>query len=692
MSVRPVFRRWRRGLLSVLATVAFTACCLAGVGGLSPAVAAVTTNQVGVTPAPMGWASWNSFASQIGYSTIKAQADALVSSGMAAAGYDYVNIDEGWWHGTRDSSGNITVDTTKWPGGMAAMASYIHSLGLKAGIYTDAGKNGCGYYYPTPSTVPAYAGTGSEGHYQQDMQTFQNWGFDYVKVDWCGGNAEGLDQKTTYQAISAANVAATAVTGRKLVLSLCEWGTGRPWNWGAGTASLWRTSTDIIYYGSSPSMSNMLSNFDQTLHPSSQHTGYYNDPDMLMVGMTGLSYAQDRTHLGLWAISGAPLIAGNNLATMDSTTASILTNRELIAIDQDPRGLQGVKVAEDTTGLQVYSKVLSGTGKRAVLLLNRTSAAAPITARWADTGLTTAAASVRDVWAATDKGSFATGYTATVPAGGSVLLTVSGTEASGTTYEAESASNTLAGTATTAACSACSGGSEVNLIGNGSANTLTFNGVAASASGVQMATIAYINGDSTARTATLQVNGQTPTVLAFPPTGSWSTPGTVSVLIGLAKGSANTLKFSNSTAWAPDLDAVYVQGIAGTVGNEIVGTGSGRCADINDNTITNGTQAQLWVCSGGHNQTFTRTSRGELVVYGNKCLDAYNNGTTNGTAVDIWDCNSGNNQKWTVDSNGTITSNLSGLCLDAYGNGNANGTKLDLWTCNGGSNQSWALN
>ncbi len=666
-------------------------------GGRTPSVdigrtepVAVSTDQIPVPSAPMGWASWNSFASSIDYDTIKAQADALVSSGMAAAGYTYVNIDDGWWQGARDSDGEIVTDESLFPGGMKAMADYIHSKGLKAGIYTDAGKQGCGYYYPT--TRPAAPNTGSEGHYQQDMQTFQEWGFDFVKIDWCGGNAEGLDQETTYKAISAANDAAAAITGRKLVLSFCEWGTGNPWNWGAGTARMWRTSTDIIFWGNSPSTANMLANFDKTLHPSSQHTGYYNDPDMLMVGMNGFTAAQNRTHMSLWAISGAPLLAGNNLTTMSATTASILRNSEVIAIDQDARGLQGVKVAEDTKGLQVYSKVLSGTGKRAVLLLNRTSSSASITARWADMGLTTASATVRDVWTATDAGSFATGYSATVPAGEAVLLTVSGTEGSGITYEAESSSNTLAGSAATGTCASCSNGSLVGWIGNGSANTLTFNNVSAAASGVQLATIAYVNGGSTARTATLQVNGQQPTVVSFPPTGSWTTPGTVSVLVGLAKGATNTLKFSNSGAWAPNLDAVLLQGIAGTNGNEIIGAGSGRCLDLAKNTITNATQLTLWDCVGGHNQTFTSTSRGELVVYGNKCLDANDNGTANGTKVIIWDCTGGTNQKWTVNSNGTVTNNLSGLCLDAVGNGTANGTKIDLWTCNGGTNQRWTLN
>lgn len=612
------------------------------------ATAPVAASQVAVTPPPAGWASWNSFASSIDYSTIKAQADALVSSGLAAKGYKYLNIDEGWWQGARDSSGNITVDTTQWPGGMAAIATYIHSKGLKAGIYTDAGKNGCGYYYPT--TRPAAANTGSEGHYQQDFQTFQNWGFDYVKVDWCGGNAEGLDQATTYKAIGAANTAATAVTGRTMVLSVCEWGTGNPWNWGAGTADLWRTSTDIIYWGNSPSSANMLANFDKALHPSAQHTGDYNDPDMLMVGMSGFTAAQNRTHMSLWAISGAPLLAGNNLTTMSSETAAILGNSEAVAIDQDTRGLQGVKVAEDSTGLQVYSKVLSGTGKRAVLLLNRTSSAASITARWADMGLTTASASVRNVWSATNAGSYATGYTATVPAGEGVLLTVSGTEAAGATYTGSTSVTATAG-----------------------------------ASGVKLADITYANGNSTDRTTTLQVNGQYATTVTLPPTGSSSTYGTVSVLVSLAKGS-NTLTFSSAPS------SVYVQDLAGTNGTALKGTGSGRCADLGQNTITNGVQAQLWDCTGGQNQTFTATSRSELVLYGNKCLDAYNSGTTNGTKVIIWDCNSQTNQKWTVNSNGTITNNLSGLCLDAISNGTANGTLLDLWTCNGGANQQWTRN
>ncbi|MFD5517619.1 lectin [Streptomyces sp. NPDC127066] len=646
------------------AVLLLTVAALTGLGRpaapLRTTPAAVATTQAAVTPPPMGWASWNSFASAIDYATIKAQADALVSSGMAAAGYTYVNIDEGWWQGARDSSGDISVDTARWPGGMKAIADYIHGKGLKAGIYTDAGKNGCGYYYPTPSTTPAAPGTGLEGHDQQDLQTFQNWGFDFVKVDWCGGDAEGLDQETTYKAIRDANTAATAVTGRSLVLSLCEWGTGNPWNWAAGTGDMWRTGTDIVYWPDNPSMTSVLANFDKSLHPAAQHTGFYNDPDMMTVGMTGLSAAQNRTHMGLWAVSGAPLLAGNNLATMSASTRSVLTNSEVIAIDQDPRGLQGVKVAEDTTGLQVYGKVLSGTGRRAVLLLNRTTAAANITARWTDMGLTTAAATVRNVWTATDAGSHATSYTAAVPAGEAVLLTVGGTEGSGTTYEDTT-----------------------------SATTPTFTGVGTSAAGTRLVDISYANGGSTARRATLQVNGQYTQTLAFPPTGSSSTYRTVSVLASSAKGS-NTLKFAAASGTAPDIDAVTVRALPGTDGTAIVGTGSGRCLDFFKSAIADNTQAELWDCGGGQNQTFTATSRGELVVYGNKCLDAYGSGTANGTRVVLWDCNGGTNQKWTLTSGGTVTSNVSGLCLDASGNGTANGTPIVLWSCNGGSNQRWS--
>ncbi|OKK16159.1 alpha-galactosidase [Streptomyces sp. CB00455] len=627
---------------------------------LPAASAAVSTSQIDVTPPPMGWASWNTFFSSMDSSVVKQQADALLSSGMAAAGYKYVNLDDGWWQGARDTNGNIVVDEKLWPGGMKATADYIHSKGLKAGIYTDAGKQGCGYYYPT--TRPAAPNTGMEGHYRQDLETFQRWGFDYVKIDWCGGRVEGLDQETQYKQIAAANDAASAVTGRKLVLSFCEWGTGLSWNWASGHGDLWRTSDDLLFYKETPGLTKMYRNFDQALHPAAQHTGYYNDPDMLMVGLNGMTAQRSRLHMSLWSIAGAPLLAGNNLATMSAETRDILTSPEVLAIDQDPRGLQGVKVSEDTRNLQVYGKVLSGSGKRAVMLLNRTASAANITVRWADLGLTPASATVRNAWTRTDAGTFATGYTTSVPANDAVLLTVSGTEASARTYEDTTP-----------------------------ATTPTFAGVTAATAGTKLVDITYANGGSTARRATFQVNGQFTYVVAFPPTGSATTYRTVSVLAHLAKGT-NTAGFATvSGSAAPDIDAVRVQDIPGTDGAALVGSASRRCVDMDKNTYITGTQAQIWDCSGGHNQTFTRTSRGELLVYGNKCLDADNSGTTDGTKVIIWDCTGGSNQKWTASSDGTLTNGLSHLCLDASHAATANGTKLILWTCTGGANQRWTL-
>jgi hypothetical protein len=349
-------------------------------------------------------------------------------------------------------------------------------------------------------------------------------------------------------------------------------------------------------------------------------------------------------------------------------------------------------VAEDSNGLRVYGKVLSGSGRRAVLLLNRTSSAATMTVRWSDLGLTNASAAVRNLWSGQNVGSFGTSYGVSVPANDSVLLTVNGTEAGASTYEAEATANTRAGSAAVATCSTCSGGSKVGGVGSGAANTLRFNGVSAAATGLAVANIAYINGDAAPRTAVLQVNGQTPTTVAFPPTGSWTTAGTVSVIVALAKGAANTLTFSNASAWAPDLDAIAVQSLPGTNGSEVVGAQSGRCLDINNNTITNGIQAQLWDCGGGPNQAWTYTSRKQLVVYGNKCLDANNSGTTNGTMVIVWDCNGQVNQQWNVNADGSITGVQSGLCADASNNGTANGTKIILWSCAGSANQHWTRN
>jgi alpha-galactosidase len=581
-------RRWSGVALrtSILTTLLASLCIFSLLGTTMPTAYALANGQ-GLTPV-MGWSSWNAHFANINAAVIEAAANAIVSSGMQAAGYQYVNIDEGWWSGTRDSNGNITVDQTKWPGGMQAVASYIHSKGLKAGIYTDAGANGCG-------------GTnqGSYGHYDQDMLQFEQWGFDYVKVDWCGGVALGLTPATQYAQIRDSIAKATAQTGHPMGFSICEWGVADPWNWGPGTGNSWRTSNDISFTQGSVAWSNILKNFDAaTLHPDAQSLESYNDPDMMEVGASGISTTESQAHFSLWAISGAPLLAGNDITTMSSTTQSILTNSEVIAVDQDPLDLQAVKVSEPSIGLQVWSKVLSGSGQRAVALLNRTGSTANIKVNWNDIDLTGSAA-VRDLWAHSNLGNFSGSYTASVPSHGVVLLKISGTEPGVANYEAESSSNTLSGGAVVQSCASCSGGKDVGHIGNG--GILQFNNVQTKLPGPQVVTVYYVNADTSARTATVSVNGRPGVAVVFPSTGgSWSSPVVGSIKItGYLTGHNNTIQFSNSSAWAPDVDRVTAQP-GGT--SSVYGNFTTYEAESSSNTLAGGAIVQSCsACSGGKN-------------------------------------------------------------------------------------------
>ncbi|EWM10389.1 RICIN domain-containing protein [Kutzneria sp. 744] len=518
-----------------------------------PSTSAPVPSVAAATP-PMGWASWNTYAAAINADAIRTQVDAIVAGGLKSAGYQYVDIDEGWWQGTRDAAGDITVDSADWPGGMGAVVDYIHSKGLKAGIYTDAGRDGCGYYYPTGR--PAAPGSGSEGHYDQDFLQFSRWGFDLVKVDWCGGDHEGLDARSTYQAISDSIGRATASTGRPLLLSICDWGRQAPWNWAPGMSTLWRDSDDLIIWGQSPSMDHVLANFDAAMHPDAQSPGHYNDPDMLVVGLPGFTAAQNRTHMSLWAISGAPLLAGNNIATM-SGTPSRARQPEVLAIDQDALGRQGVKVAEDQEGRQVYSKVLAGSGRRAVVALNRTDSAGVIDVRFADLGLADTAA-VRDVWGATDLGSMTTSYRVTVPAHQAVLLTVAGAEKPG------------AGTRVAA------------VTGQQSGRCLDIDNHA-TANGTQ-AQLWDCNGQDNqrwTRTAGQQftVYGGTKCLDAM---NAGTTAGTP-VVIWDCNGQRNQ-------QWSVNSDGT------------IRGAQSGLCLDASQAGTANGTKLILWTCGAGDNQ------------------------------------------------------------------------------------------
>jgi alpha-galactosidase len=305
---------------------------------------------------PMGWNSWNKFGCDVDEQLIRETAQAMVSSGMKDAGYEYVNIDD-CWHGERDENGFIRADPERFPSGMKALADYVHSLGLKIGIYSDAGWETC-------------AGRpGSRGREYQDAATYAAWGIDYLKYDWC--NTEGLAARGAYLTMRDALYEA----GRPIVLSICEWGTNDPWEWGAEIGHLWRTTGDIYacwdceYDHGTWSSWGVLRILDmQDGLREYAGPGNWNDPDMMEVG-NGMSVSEDRAHFSLWAMLAAPLIAGNDLRRMSIETRSILTNEQVIAVDQDPLGIQGFKY-RDSGDLEVWFKPLSGEDW-AMLVLNR---------------------------------------------------------------------------------------------------------------------------------------------------------------------------------------------------------------------------------------------------------------------------------------------------------------------------------
>lgn len=526
-------------------------------------------------PPPMGWSSWNSFADTVDSAVVMQQAQALIASGMQKAGYRYINIDEGWWLGDRDTEGNIVVDAKQWPalqageraGDMANIVRYIHGLGLKAGIYTDVGKSGCGFY--GPAVGPPRPHTGSEGHYDRDFLQFAKWGFDYVKVDWCGGNGENLDPAVQYAAVAHAIARAERITGHSLFFSICDWGKNSPWTWAPGiggvTGAIWRTSGDIVapIVANTPtstrraSFPGVLSNFDHGIHPEAQHTGFYNDPDMMVVGMQGLSETQNRVHMSLWAISGAPLIVGADLSRLNGTTAGILKNPEVIAVDQDSLGLQSILVAQPSPGLQVWAKPLAHGGEHAVVLFNRTAAAAQISVRWREVGLVpSASATVRDLWARKDLGSYRSSYSATVPPGDAVMLTLRGIDEKATRYEAGSSANAFNGGDVAVPCRNCSGGKSVAI---GGGRTLTFK--VAPMEGPAYIQIFYINHGKSTRVVRLRVNGQTATNISFPSTGDSGAVGTITIEADLSQTRKNNLlTFFSPCADGPALESIAVSG------------------------------------------------------------------------------------------------------------------------------------
>jgi alpha-galactosidase len=390
-------------LHAVLLALGAAAALANPTGQASPAGAATPT--LAATP-PMGWNSWNHFAEKIDDATVRAQADALVSSGMQAAGYVYVNIDD-TWEGERDAGGVIHPNA-KFPD-MKSLADYVHSKGLKLGIYSS----------PGPKTCAGYAG--SYAHEEQDARTYAGWGIDYLKYDLCS-LTEQLDKVPPSEAHRIMREAyvkmhqALLKTGRPILYSLCQYGWDSVWRWGAEVGgNSWRTTGDIT-----DTYARMAEiGFSQAGLAKYAGPGHWNDPDMLEVGNGGMRTEEYRTHMTLWALLAAPLLAGNDLTKMTPETVALLTNRDIIAIDQDRAGRQADRAWAEGK-FEVWARTLAD-GSKVVGLFNRASKSDQIEVDFSKLGYTQAI-KARDVWANSDLGTLPLTWQAVVPGHGVILL------------------------------------------------------------------------------------------------------------------------------------------------------------------------------------------------------------------------------------------------------------------------------
>lgn len=385
---------------------------------LCPSVFAQKFDDLAQTP-PMGWNTWNTFQTNINETMLKQMVDAYLSSGMKDAGYTYFVLDDGWMSMQRDKDGNLVPDPKKFPHGIKEFVDYVHSKGLKFGIYNCAGIRTCAGY------------PGTRGYEYQDARLYASWGVDYLKFDWC--NSEGINAKEAYTTMSQAIRAA----GRPMVFSLCEWGQNKPWRWAKNVGQLWRTTGDIgpgfsknIDRGgwSANSVLTILDQQDSIRQYAGP--GHWNDPDMLEVG-NGMTYSQDKAHFSLWCMLAAPLMAGNDLRKMSVQTKEILTNKEVIALDQDPLGVEAFRWYS-FDGIEIWVKPLAN-DELAVCFLNRSDRPQHVSYDWkahiiSDTVSHTsfdfnkATYKLRDLWAKKDIGTTARSFGEIIPSDDVVVL------------------------------------------------------------------------------------------------------------------------------------------------------------------------------------------------------------------------------------------------------------------------------
>lgn len=376
-------------------------------GEASAAALHAAADGLAMTP-PMGWYPWNVFGEEPqNEELIREIVEALVGSGLKDAGYAYVGPDEGICF-SRGPDGKLASNLDRYPSGLRALGDDIRRRGLKYALYTDAGTRTCSGAMP-----------GTKGMEFEDMRAFAEWRADYIKIDWC--NSSGQDIVKTYARLAEAQRAA----GRPVVHSLCSWGEGAPWTWAPSVGHLWRTTADICAPGKADWDRAMRMAFANERLAAFAGPGHWNDPDMMIVGMPGLSETQNRTLFGLWCMMAAPLIAGNDLRAMSGSTVDVLTNLEAIAIDQDPLGVQGRIVWTDGN-ISLWAGKPLFDGSQAVLLLNRGRYPVERRVTWPEIGAGgDDAFYVRDLWTRETTGPFAGGVAVKVEPDGAVLLRVS---------------------------------------------------------------------------------------------------------------------------------------------------------------------------------------------------------------------------------------------------------------------------
>lgn len=519
----------------------------------------LTTNAIAQETPTMGWSSWNTFGLNISEKTIKDQAYAMRSKGLLKVGFDHINIDDGYFGGRDKATGKLLIHPTRFPNGLQTVVKYIHALGEKAGIYSDGGHNTCGNYHGGDKIAE---GVGLYEHDQEDCDFFfKECGFDFIKIDFCGGvdyhNSEhlNLDAETRYKEIAKA----IANTGRDDVrMNICRW--DYPGHWAHDIAASWRTTGDI-----NASWGSIKDILQQNLYLSAYcYGGHYNDMDMLEVGR-GIGVEEDKTHFGMWCIMASPLLIGCNISTLDNTTLSLLKNTELIALNQDPLCLQAYVVQHkgDTYVLTKDIEVLNG-NVRAVALYNPSDAAVDMSIKFADLDLG-GTVKVRDLFAKKDLEDMTGQLSAKVPAHGTRIYRLEAEHRyERELYEGETAflgeyqeifNNQAKQTAIYESNGSASGGMVAGWLGQKASNDLQWRNVYTEQGGEYKLTIKYVSGET--RSMKVNVNGQDVSTLSCN-SGSWGTVGSKVVTVTLAPGN-NVIRLYTKSGWMPSIDCMTMK-------------------------------------------------------------------------------------------------------------------------------------